>query len=386
MRGHLELLDDDPDERGSDPRARAWTSSTGWAASSTTCSSLAQARAARLPHLSTSTSATLTDELLREGHGARAARSWSLDVRGRASIVADRQRLTQAMIQLAENAVRLQRRRRPIALGSSIAGGEARFWVRDHGPGIAPQEQTAIFERFQRGAATGRTDGAGLGLPIVKAIAEAHHGRVELVSAPGSRFAASRSWSRSTSPQSPIEAEEAAVTRILIAEDEDRDRLLPRAGPARERVQRPRSSPTATKLSDEARSGRFDLLILDLGLPGRTASTSCGSCAARPAAPGRDPERTGQHRRHRARARRRRRRLHHEAVPLRRAARPGAGPAAGRAPQEPSRAPRRRLRRSTCGPDQAIVGREDGRPERPRVRPRRGLLPAPRSDSPARSC
>jgi signal transduction histidine kinase len=50
-------------------------------------------------------------------------------------------------------------------------------------------EQRRVFERFHRGG-THRTEGAGLGLTIVRAIAEAHHGSVELASAPeaGSTF------------------------------------------------------------------------------------------------------------------------------------------------------------------------------------------------------
>jgi signal transduction histidine kinase len=109
-----------------------------------------------------------------------------LDVRGQGVIVADRQRLTQAMVQLAENAARYSVTGRPIAIGSLVSGGEARFWVRDHGPGIPVHDQSAIFERFRRGGGPGRSDGAGLGLAIVKAIAEAHHGRVELETSPES--------------------------------------------------------------------------------------------------------------------------------------------------------------------------------------------------------
>ena len=108
-----------------------------------------------------------------------------LDVRGQGVIVADRQRLTQAVVQLAENAARYSDSSKPIAIGSIVSGGEARFWVRDHGPGIPAHEQEAIFERFRRGAGPSRSEGAGLGLAIVKAIAEAHHGRVELESSPG---------------------------------------------------------------------------------------------------------------------------------------------------------------------------------------------------------
>jgi two-component system OmpR family sensor kinase len=89
------------------------------------------------------------------------------------------------VMQLALNAARYSATGEAIALGSSLSNGEARFWVRDNGPGIPLDEQQSIFERFQRGSDTRRWEGAGLGLAIVKAIAEAHHGRVELSSRPG---------------------------------------------------------------------------------------------------------------------------------------------------------------------------------------------------------
>ena len=57
------------------------------------------------------------------------------------------------------------------------------MWVRDTGPGIAPRDQERVFERFARASAQARrSEGAGLGLAIVRAIAEAHGGRVELES------------------------------------------------------------------------------------------------------------------------------------------------------------------------------------------------------------
>ena len=67
-----------------------------------------------------------------------------------------------------------------------MADGEARFWVRDDGPGIPPEQQEQLFERFRKGPGRPRSEAAGLGLAIVKAIAEAHHGRVEVQSRPGS--------------------------------------------------------------------------------------------------------------------------------------------------------------------------------------------------------
>jgi signal transduction histidine kinase len=133
---------------------------------------------------------TFTDEVYAKAK-ALAPREWVLEQRGYGRITADRQRLTQAIVQLAQNAARHSKGNGPIALGSRIVDGEARFWVSDRGPGIRLGDQAAIFERFRRGTGSSRLNGAGLGLSIVKAIAEAHGGRVELESrfGHGSTFA-----------------------------------------------------------------------------------------------------------------------------------------------------------------------------------------------------
>lgn len=64
---------------------------------------------------------------------------------------------------------------------------EVRFSVTDDGPGIPPTEQAHIFERFYRPEtdSTRRTPGAGLGLPIARALVELHGGRIGVQSAPG---------------------------------------------------------------------------------------------------------------------------------------------------------------------------------------------------------
>jgi signal transduction histidine kinase len=126
----------------------------------------------------------LTDEL-RAKASALAPREWGVERTGRGVIAADRQRLTQAVIQLAHNAAAHTRDGDAITLGSAIEGGQARFWVSDMGPGVPLAERERIFERFARGRNAGRSGGAGLGLAIVRAIAEAHGGRVELRSRTG---------------------------------------------------------------------------------------------------------------------------------------------------------------------------------------------------------
>lgn len=116
-----------------------------------------------------------------------AEREWVLETAADADVPLDPQRVTQALVALADNAARYTAPGDRIALGSQVSGGELRFWVADSGPGIAEEDRARVFERFARGAAGARrSDGAGLGLSIVQAIAAAHGGRVLLDSRPGS--------------------------------------------------------------------------------------------------------------------------------------------------------------------------------------------------------
>ena len=94
--------------------------------------------------------------------------------------VLDPQRITQAMVALADNACRYTEPGGRIGLGSRLEGRWLRFWITDSGPGISHEDRARIFDRFARGAAARRSDGAGLGLAIVRAIAVAHGGDVVL--------------------------------------------------------------------------------------------------------------------------------------------------------------------------------------------------------------
>lgn len=114
-------------------------------------------------------------------------RDWRLESVAEGTARLDPQRVTQAMAQLAANAVRHTEPGSVLRVGSAFGeDGAVLFWVADQGPGIPPEEHGRIFERFSRGGGAARGDrGAGLGLAIVRAIAEAHHGRVNLRSEPG---------------------------------------------------------------------------------------------------------------------------------------------------------------------------------------------------------
>jgi two-component system, OmpR family, sensor kinase len=117
-------------------------------------------------------------------------RRWRLDAIGEGTVWVDAQRVTQAMVQLAHNAVQYTAPGDEIRIGSAAGDdtGRVSFWVTDQGPGVRPEDAESIFERFSRGSTgphRGHRSGAGLGLAIVRAIAAAHSGTVGLDSEPG---------------------------------------------------------------------------------------------------------------------------------------------------------------------------------------------------------
>lgn len=95
----------------------------------------------------------------------------------------------QAMINLIDNALKYSAAGTPIDVAVRADGGEVVFEVRDRGRGIPAGEERRIFERFYRCAREGtegeRIEGAGLGLAVVRAVAQAHGGRVEAETRPG---------------------------------------------------------------------------------------------------------------------------------------------------------------------------------------------------------
>ena len=100
-------------------------------------------------------------------------------------VVGDSDRLTQAWLQLADNAAKYTPAGTPIEIGSDLDEAQLRLWVRDHGPGIPPAARHRVFQRFARVDASRQVVGSGLGLAIVEAIAQAHGGSCEIGDTPG---------------------------------------------------------------------------------------------------------------------------------------------------------------------------------------------------------
>jgi signal transduction histidine kinase len=179
IRGHLELLGDDPDERR-ETVALVTDELDRMGRFVEDLLTLARAERADFLQPEELDLDVLTEEVAAKARGL-APRDWQVEHVGAGRLRADRQRLTQAVVNLAHNAVQHTAAGDRIAVGSDVTNGTARLWVSDSGPGVPAADRERIFERFARGAGGRRpSDGAGLGLAIVRAIAEAHGGRVTL--------------------------------------------------------------------------------------------------------------------------------------------------------------------------------------------------------------
>lgn len=188
VRGHLELLSDDPEER----RETLRLVSDELGRMSRIVSDLLVLARSQQPDFVRAAGcdvATLTLDIEAKAQ-TLGERNWQLMEVGEGTVQLDPQRVTQAVLQLAANAVQVTEDGSRIRIGSRFEGHGAqrmlRIWVQDQGPGVAPENVERIFERFVHGGthAPVRVDttgpaprhGSGLGLAIVRAITDGHTG------------------------------------------------------------------------------------------------------------------------------------------------------------------------------------------------------------------
>ena len=121
------------------------------------------------------------------GSGLRPSSSVELhvDCPEELAVLTNRELVEQAVVNLTENAAKHTRSGRIVLSGRQLPDGVVEIGVTDTGAGIAPAERPRIFERFYRGPVTNGTAGFGLGLPIVRAVADALEGELELDSTVG---------------------------------------------------------------------------------------------------------------------------------------------------------------------------------------------------------
>jgi len=180
VRGHLELIDPSDRYDVEQTRALAIDELDRMTGLVDDIAALAESRSAELRRVE-----VRADALTADVHNkARVIRGhdWVLGETSPARLGLDVGKITQAWLQLVDNAAKYAPEGTPITIGSTDGPGTVELWVRDVGPGIPADARDRIFERFGR-ADTGRgIEGSGLGLSIVRAIATAHGGRVMVLS------------------------------------------------------------------------------------------------------------------------------------------------------------------------------------------------------------
>ena len=197
-------------------------------------------------------------------------------------LYADHARLAQAISNLLINANRYTPDGGHIQLSVLLEPGECRICVRDDGIGIAPDKQQEVFELFaQAGRLPGRSrDGLGIGLTMVRMLAEMHGGRVEVASAgegAGSVFSLVLPYSGRVSdePATPeLQQPLAPGQRILVVDDnrDAADCLASMLRLAGHEVWVAFEAEQGLTLAAKHRPG---IGLLDLGLPGMDGLELC---------------------------------------------------------------------------------------------------------------
>lgn len=190
--------------------------------------SLAQAERRDFAHLTPNVEVTELAQTLLDDVEAMAPGRWNLDLRVRGTATLDVERLRQATGHLARNG--LQYGDGPLTL--TIAPGTDGYGrsgleisVTDEGPGLSDDDVDWLFERFTHGETSGKPRGAGLGLAIVRAIADAHDGTVFAISASGQgatvglRIPADSSWNLASDPDPAVVASPATATSLRTSAD-----------------------------------------------------------------------------------------------------------------------------------------------------------------------
>jgi len=184
IRGYLELMGSNPDDQ-QETLAVVMDELDRMSGFVEDLILLAKAERPNFLRIETVDAAAITQEIFDQVQ-ALARRNWQLEAAAQGKIAVDRQRIIQAVMRLVQNAIQHTETTDTILIGSTICKGNVHFWVQDSGEGIAFEEQQRIFDRFARVSnRRRRSEGAGLGLSIVKAIAEAHGGQVTVHSQVG---------------------------------------------------------------------------------------------------------------------------------------------------------------------------------------------------------
>ncbi|MEP7018852.1 MAG: HAMP domain-containing sensor histidine kinase [Actinomycetota bacterium] len=193
IRGHLELLDAGNVAEVKATRDLAIDELDRMSTLVSDISLLAASRAPNFVELAEVDLESFTKTVGAKASALDPSRHWLVESASGLALI-DAGHITQAWLQLADNAVKYSTPGAAIVVATEVSEPGTDRWldlsVRDGGPGIPPDAQARIFERFSRLDSSRGTEGTGLGLSIVSAIAQAHGGSVLLADIPeqGSTF------------------------------------------------------------------------------------------------------------------------------------------------------------------------------------------------------
>jgi signal transduction histidine kinase len=196
----------------------------------------------------------------------------------------DADKVERIVANLVSNALKFSAPGSAVVVSLRQTSGTVEVAVHDQGPGIAPEDQERIFQRFTRGGSAqgGRVRGAGIGLAVVQEFTALHQGRVSLISTPGkgSTFTVTLPRLEADGPQraapplgvttvlppAPVEQPPGSgpAHLVLVEDDEEtREFLASELGRVLEVMSVP-DAEGALRLADQ----RPDIILIDVSLPG----------------------------------------------------------------------------------------------------------------------
>jgi PAS domain S-box-containing protein len=190
-------------------------------------------------------------------------------------LLADPDRLTQALVNLLSNAIKFAPSGSEVRIAAREDGGFVEIAVSDRGAGIAPDDIARLFQKFQQldSSETRRVGGTGLGLTITKGIIEEHGGSISVQSTPGAGTTFIIRVPMSALPAAPAPEEAAPASArqtgpgtVLIVEDEEETRLVLRRALEAAGFQTLEAA-TGREAVDLARRHQPDGITLDIVLP-----------------------------------------------------------------------------------------------------------------------
>jgi len=187
-------------------------------------------------------------------------------------VLADVDRLTQAILNLVSNAVKFAPRGTSVTVTARPDTNMMQFSVADQGPGISPDDVALLFQRFQQldSSATRKAGGTGLGLAITKGIVTEHGGEIDVESV----FGAGATFRFTIPLVDAVAVDDGPVVPrvpggppvVLVAEDDAEARMVMRETLQRHGFEVVEAADGRQAL-EAARRYAPDLIVLDLRMP-----------------------------------------------------------------------------------------------------------------------